>query len=386
MVGDGLDRAPLDSLLRAEPPDPMALASALADAAAGIARLDQVLAGHPLAQAFLYRVRLEAVRRMAAVDGQLIDPWHLAATIEGLRLRMDPYLRIIDRGEILERARAALTLHQWLVEPDFDQEGEVQRAAAMLAMQPASLPPLIAAAQGFREWIEMGETRPAMRAAMIRFWCQRQLLRLPVPLTGAAALRSEQSWDRDDWLPAFLRALAREAADGLDLLYTMERGWFEARCGIAGRRKDSHVAAVVDLLAAASVLSATTLARILGIAVKNAIRILDELVAAEIAIEVTHRSKRRLFGLKGLAPLREVVRPPYRPDPNRGPGRPRQPSEAEEADIAPPPLPPLTPIERLAFDYTALEEAMAHLDAVVRRTRHVLVRREPDTPAPSRVT
>ena len=372
MVGDGFDRAPLDSLLRAEPPDPMALASALADAAAGIARLDQALAGHPLAQAFLYRVRLEAVRRMAAVDGQLIDPWHLAATIEGLRLRMDPYLRIIDRGEILERARAALTLHQWLVEPDFDQEGEVQRAAAMLAMQPASLPPLIAAAQGFREWIEMGETRPAMRAAMIRFWCQRQLLRLPVPLTGAAALRSDQSWDRDDWLPAFLRALAREAADGLDLLYTMERGWFEARCGIAGRRKDSHVAAVVDLLAAASVLSATTLARILGIAVKNAIRILDELVAAEIAIEVTHRSKRRLFGLKGLAPLREVVRPPYRPDPNRGPGRPRQPSEAEEADIAPPPLPPLTPIERRAFDYTALEEAMAHFDAVVRQTRVAL--------------
>ena len=372
MVGDGLDRAPLDSLLRAEPPDPMALASALADAAAGIARLDQALAGHPLAQAFLYRVRLEAVRRMAAVDGQLIDPWHLAATIEGLRLRMDPYLRIIDRGEILERARAALTLHQWLVEPDFDQEGEVQRAAAMLAMQPASLPPLIAAAQGFREWIEMGETRPAMRAAMIRFWCQRQLLRLPVPLTGAAALRSEQSWDRDDWLPAFLRALAREAADGLDLLYTMERGWFEARCGIAGRRKDSHVAAVVDLLAAAPVLSATTLARILGIAVKNAIRILDELVAAEIAIEVTHRSKRRLFGLKGLAPLREVVRPPYRPNPNRGPGRPRQPSEAEEAEIAPPPLPPLTPIECRAFDYTALEEAMAHLDAVVRQTRVAL--------------
>ncbi len=380
MVEDGFDREPLDSLIRAEPPDPMVLASALADAAAGIARLDQALAGHPLAQAFLYRARLESVRRMAAVDGQLIDPWHLAATIEGLRLRMDPYLRIIDRGEILERARAALTLHQWLVEPDFDQEGEVQRAAAMLAMQPASLPPLIAAAQGFREWIDSGDTRAPMRAAMVRFWRQRQLLGLPVPLTGAAALRSEQSWARDDWLPAFLRAIAREAADSLDLLYTLERIWFEARRGIVGRRKDSHVAPAVDLLAAAPVLSATTLARILGIAVKNAIRILDELVAAEIAVEVTHRSKRRLFGLKGLAPLREAVRPPYRPDPIRGRGRPRQPIDAEAADIAPPPLPPLTPIERRAFDYTALEEAMAHLDAVVRRTRHVLVRREPDTP------
>ncbi|HME21458.1 MAG TPA: hypothetical protein VKI44_08955 [Acetobacteraceae bacterium] len=36
----------------------------------------------------LYRARLEAVRRQAAVDGLSIDPWHLAAVLEGLRLRM----------------------------------------------------------------------------------------------------------------------------------------------------------------------------------------------------------------------------------------------------------------------------------------------------------
>ena len=83
-----------------------------------------------------------------------------------------------------------------------------------------------------------------------------------------------------------------------------------------------HDAAAVDVLAAAPVLSATTLARVLGIAVKNAIRILDTLVAADIAIEVTHRSKRRLFGLQGLTPLRDVVQPPYRPEPGRGRGRP----------------------------------------------------------------
>lgn len=37
-----------------------------------------------------------------------------------------------------------------------------------------------------------------------------------------------------------------------------------------------------------------------------------------------------------------------------------------------PPLPPFAPIEREAFDYTALEAAMAHLNAVVRQTRHAL--------------
>ena len=372
MDGNALIDAPLGRLLRTEPADPMVLAAALAGAASAIARLDQALASHPLAQAFLYRARLESVRQQAAVDGQLIDPWHLAATIEGLRLRMDPYLRIIDRGEILDRARAALALHQWIVEPDFDQEGEVQRAEAMLAMQPASLPPLIAGAQGLREWIESGEARPAMRSALIRFWRKRQLLRLPVPLTGAGALRPGQAWDADDWLPVFLGAIEREARDGLDLLYAIERAWFTARGAIAGRRKDSHDAAAVDVLAAAPVLSATTLARVLGIAVKNAIRILDGLVASEIAIEVAHRAKRRLFALQGLDSLQHVVQPPYRPDGNRGRGRPRHEIVEDGPEEAPPPLPPLTPIERRAFDYTALEEAMAHLDAVVRNSRNAL--------------
>jgi hypothetical protein len=60
--------------------DPV-VAGALERASGAIARLDQALDGHPLLPAFLYRVRLEAVRRQAAVDGQLIDPWHLAAVV-----------------------------------------------------------------------------------------------------------------------------------------------------------------------------------------------------------------------------------------------------------------------------------------------------------------
>jgi hypothetical protein len=135
----------------------LAMAVALAEASAAIARLDQALASHPLWQAFLFRARLDAVRRQAAVDGTAIDPWHLAAMIEGLRLRMDPYLRIIDRGVIHDAARNALTLHQWIVEPDFDQEGEVQRAEAVLAGHAGNLPPLLAGAEGFRCWIDSGE-------------------------------------------------------------------------------------------------------------------------------------------------------------------------------------------------------------------------------------
>ena len=372
MTPDGFDRGPLDGLVRTAAPDPMVVAATLGGAAAAVARLDQALDGHPPARAFLYRARLGAVRQQAAVDGYLIDPWHLAATVEGLRLRVDSTLRIIDRADIFDNAKAALTLHQWIVAPDFDQEGEVQRAEAVLALQPTSLPPLIAAARGLRAWIEAGETRPAMRSAVVRFWRRRHLLRVPVPLTGAVALRADGDWEPDEWLPAFLRAIEREAGDGLDLLYRLEHAWFQARRGVAGRRKGSHDAVAVDVLAAAPVLSATTLARILGIAVKNSIRILDALVAADIAIEVTHRSKRRLFGLRGLTPLRDVVRSPYRSEPGRGRGRPPILNVDDDVADPPPPQPPLTPTERRVFDYAALEEAMAHLDAVVRQTRHNL--------------
>jgi hypothetical protein len=347
------------------------LSAALAEAATAVARLDEALANHPLRPAFLYRARLDAVRRQSAVDGQLIDPWHLAAVLEGLRLRMDGALRIIDRGVIFDAARHALILHQWLTAPDFDAEGEVQRAEQHLAgcMGPNDTP-MLAAGRGLHAWLESGGSRAPIRAALIRFWTRHRVLRTPIPLTGAAALRAETPFELSAWQPVFLHALAAEALDGRQQLLDLERAWFAARAAVSGRRRDSHAAAAIDLLAAVPLLSATTLAKGLDLAVKNAIRLLDSLVAAGVAVEVTHRSKRRLFGLKGMAPLAAVVRPPYRPEPGRGRGRP--PYIDEEPAPPPEPLPPLSPIERRDFDYSDLEQSMAQLNLVLRETRRSL--------------
>jgi hypothetical protein len=193
-----------------------------------------------------------------------------------------------------------------------------------------------------------------------------------VPLTGPRALGAEVPFEAEVWIPVFLEALADEAADYLQLLYSMERAWFTARASVAGRRSTSRAAAAVDVLAMAPLLSATTLAAGLGMAVKNAIVLLDAFAEAEIVVEVTHRSKRRLFGLAGLAPLRDEVAPPRRPEPGRGPGRP--PAIREEEALPPPPLPdrPLTPIERKAIDYSELEHWTAHADQVIRDTRRTL--------------
>jgi hypothetical protein len=381
----------LEALLRPPPGknlDPV-LAGALAQAAAALARLDQALAGHPLLPAFLHRARLDAVRRQAAVDGLVIDPWHLAAVLEGFRLRMDGALRIIDRGAILAAARHALDLHQWLVAPDFDQEGAVRQAEQVLAAAAASgATPLLAAATGLHVWLgggghsggdgHGGGARAPIRAALVRFWVTQRLLRAPVPLTGDRALRPDTPWQPDTWVPAFLMALADEAADALDRLVALERAWRAARHAVAGRRRHSRAAAAVDLLAAAPLVSARSLAAGLAMAVKNATLLLDDFCAAGIAIEVTHRAKRRLFGLTGLAPLRDVVRPPYRPEPGRGRGRP--PLEAEDA-ITLPALPsdPLTPIDRRPFDYSDLAHWMTQMDRSIRQARRALSAVAPPT-------
>jgi hypothetical protein len=360
-------------------------AAALAQAAAALARLDQALAGHPLTPALLHRARLEAVRRHAAVDGFAIDPWHLAALLEGLRLRMDSSLRIIDRGFLFEApsagfpsadadgtlassARHALTQYQWLVTPDFDQEGEIRRAAAALAAAPGH--PLLAAAHASHAWLDIGG-RPPLRAALIRHWMRHGLLRIPVPLTGAAALRPDTPWDPAAWIPEFLHALAAEAADALQLLLDLERAWLSARRAVAGRRRHSRAPAALDRMAVTPLLSATSLAENLGIAVKNAGVLLAQFGAAGIAVEVTHRGKRRLYGLAGVAPLRAAVAPPYRPQPGRGRGRP--PTLAADADAPPPPPPaPLTPLERRAFDTAGLDAAMEFAEAAIRDARRRL--------------
>ena len=73
-----------------------------------------------------------------------------------------------------------------------------------------------------------------MRAALVRFWMTQHLLRAPVPLTGDRALRPDTPWQRDTWMPAFLSALADEAADALDRLVALERAWRAARRAVAG--------------------------------------------------------------------------------------------------------------------------------------------------------
>ena len=195
-------------------------------------------------------------------------------------------------------------------------------------------------------------------------------------LTGAAAFRADAPQPIEAWLAEFLAALAEEAEAGIALLRLLEREWFAARAAIRGRRRDSHAAAAVDLMAAAPIVSATSLAHSLDIAVKNAATLLDGFVARGIAIEVTHRSKRRLFGLKHLAPLRAEAALPRRVLRRRAhmAGRGNGADDADPPDTPPPVLEPLrlTPLERKEFEFSDLDDWMREADQLIRRSQAVL--------------
>lgn len=350
-------------------PSPAAI-GALARAATAVGKLDQALDNHPLLPAVLYRARLDAVRQMAASDGLLIDPWHFAALLEGMKFRMDSELRIIDRGTLLDAARRATELHGWLVQPDFDQEGDIRRAEKLLIETRDQGHPLLTAGRGLHGWIEAGGAREPMRAALVRYWRRQNMFRHPLPVTGAGALRADVPWDPECWLPAFLEAVALEAETMLQMVYDFERAWRAARMAVEGRRRHSHAALAVDILAAGPVLSATSLARGLGISVKSALVLLESFLTDELVIEVSHRSKRRLFALPLLAPLREAARPPTRPDPLRGRGRRKEiPVMFENEAPSPALLSSPGPLPLFKVDYAVLEAAIANAEDVIRRTK-----------------
>ncbi len=135
---------------------------------------------------------------------------------------------------------------------------------------------------------------------------------------------------------------------------TLERAWLAVRGKVAGQRRTSRAGLAIDVMAAVPLFSATSLAKVLGMAVQNAAALLDRFCRDDIAIEVSHRGKRRLYGLSEFAPLRDGVTPPRRPDPGRPPNRAVEPDWIESQS-----LPPLTPIKRRSFDYSGIEAAMA---------------------------
>jgi hypothetical protein len=362
--------------LAARPED---VVPALTRTALAFGALDQQLRRHPLREAVLFRVRLEAARSCAAVDGFLIDPWQLAASLEGLRPRIrghDAY----ERGSEVDALRYAFEQYQWLARATTSQEERITQALAVAAGPISRMDVLWGSALAFREWIEAGDARAPFRGALVRLWQKEGVFSGLYPVTGVAAFRSGTSWDERRWLPAWLRALEQEAAGIRDMVHTLERAWRDARAQAGNQRRNSKAALAIDIIAAHPVISATTLATKLSVSVQAAYVLLERFLERGLVIDVTHRAARRLFALKDLAPLREAVRVPKKPVPGRKRGRPRLGEEAAP-DVQSVAVAEETfrPLPRWQPDFSELEAAISDVERLNHKISLPEERSEPDT-------
>ena len=183
---------------------------------------------------------------------------------------------------------------------------------------------MLAAGDFLQGWLQQCGAHTPARAALVRFWTRERLLRLPLPLTGAAPLRLGAPADPAVWTGCCLAAPADEAADSLQLLMNFERSWISARAAVAGRRRNSRAAAV--------------------------------------CLDPGQWARRRLFGHSGMGPLREQTTPPLQARAWR--------SRHGTAHV--PLVTPRAAIDRRQFDYSDLDQVMAQLDKQLRQTKPVL--------------
>jgi hypothetical protein len=251
-------------------------------------------------------------------------------------------------------------------------------------------PALVATARGMLAWLAGQGSRPAIRAAVPLYLRDRAItIHALAAVTGGDALRAGPD-DPDGFTVRFLETVRNEAADGRDLLLTMEREWRQARFRVdhrAGARSNSRLPAAVDLLASSPLLSITALAGALGCSVEGASRMLGSLVQLEVAAEVTGRigrGARRLYGLRRLLPIRAETTAVQRRARGGPRGRPKRVLTAPFAELAddagvaeaPPDAEPAEParLTAVSFDFDALDRLIAAADERTRGVRRLLDR------------
>ena len=366
------------------------IVTALEEAAVAVGRLDAALAGNPLRRAWTFWSELDAARRHAEADGRRVDLFRLAAHLHGLPLRLGDTASAPERGREIAGLNYAIELRSWMAAPDPEQVRLREIALDSLRAEDRGQPVLAAAARGMLDWLAGLGSRPAIRTAVPLYLRDRGItIHALAAVTGGDALRAGPD-DPDGFTVRFLETVQREAAEGRDLLLTMEREWREARIRVdhrAGARSNSRLPAAVDLLAASPLLSISALAEALGCSVEGASRMLDSLVQLEVVAEVTGRTgrgARRLYGLKRLLPIRAETTAVRRRLRGGQRGRPKRVLTAPFAELADdsgaagvtPDAELVEPVRLAAvsFDFDALDRLIAAADERTRGVRRLLDR------------
>ncbi len=279
-------------------------------AAASVGRLDQAVARSWLGDAWARRSAYPATIACLAADGYLFEIERLFALAGGL-----PVNRVKDFGTD-NRAITALRRIQRSVGGPSSEGGAME--AESLDIEDAlagfhavvGAPALLGAVMAFRSWLEAGQAASAAMTALPSFLAVRGLTGSPVPWLAGGLRRAAGavgSYPAKAWTSRALQELGEAAAAGIRELEALTGLWRSWHAKVGPRRRNSRLPEVIDLLVAHPVQSPRQVSRVLGVSLRGASKLLDELKELRIVVAPLSRRSWRVLIAADLASLQDQV-------------------------------------------------------------------------------
>ena len=255
-----------------------------------LGRLRCMTETHPWARGWAIRSSVDSVLSWYHNDGEMPDRGGVLASLAGL-----PSRAVKDIG-LSNEATGWVVLASRHGDPVLvrDEQRRDLDAARKWLRYSRGRTALDSSICGLRRAAEIFPIGPAARIAFCERLAAENLLPLPFPALGPAKLGIDGLVDEDvlrDEVCASLRASVR----GFDVWCRQLSRLHEQ---LGPRRSTSRLGPALDALAGEFSVSPALLARTLGVTVRGAALLLDELVSLGAAIEVTDREASRVYALR----------------------------------------------------------------------------------------
>lgn len=277
--------------------------SFLERAAFALGQLHEVNRRSPIYRGLHWRECILGAAHHAALDNAAINPIHLIALLNGLRLNKRQFIK--DYGHL---QKAIVRFDLLYIEKDTSygdlpsRELLWDRDDVIDHFFNTGKTGLLDTAQFLWDIMKDGIKGQSIGLESIRaavpYMLQVNVENPPfLPICGAKAFSLETN-QFNYWRKLWLSAIRKEVSGILTRQNRLYRNWYNARTNLPGIRKSDTIYRSIDALALAGLISPTRLKDTLGVSLKRAGNILEELVTLDVAVEVTKRRTHKLYGFR----------------------------------------------------------------------------------------
>lgn len=340
-------------------------------AAVAVSRLDALAAVSPARQAWLRRSTFMAAVRALEADGYIFELERLFALAANL-----PVPRARDYGldrtalEVLAGVMTVTSAAEGETSA-IDGSGDLGMAVGTVRRAAERGPVLAGALRGLRDWVA-ADGRPSLGlVALALVVAERGVIRDPAPwLAGAISARAilADGLSPIRWIRRALQEVVHAAAARTRALADLEATQADWRRRLGSRRSTSRLDLVVELALAYPILSPVQVSALLGLSVRGAAKLLDELVALRILLPPRREGTWRFFIAADLRDIKSHLLEEGRAAPlaKEAVGTPLPPSR--------PGLPAATRAPKPIREPDGFRDLLAATDNVVRRVTDHLAR------------